>query len=1259
MGAVYQGLDRVVGGHVALKIVKSVHGGDTARFREEARILAQLRHSAIVRYLTHGPTADGNTFLAMEWLDGADLQETLATRRLAYDETFVLATRVAEALAITHASGVAHRDIKPSNLFLPAKDPARVKVIDFGIARQYRMPRLTTRTGVILGTVGYMAPEQAKGSSDIGPAADVFSLGCVLFECLTGRPAFVSKHDVAVVAKVLLEDAPRAREFAPEVPHALDELIARMLAKEPRARPASGLALFEELRQIRAGADTSQPSRPPALTRIEQLYTTILLLEYEDPRTGRGDGETLVTPHDPRVDLSLVTNRMGVEVTSLGHRVVLITPTTRAGGADAPTHAASCALRLRGALPGTRIVMATGLADTSRQLPTGPAIERAVAMLRDTAPPDASRHPIVLDEVTANLLESRFEIEREGASTILVQERGDEEWSRTVLGRRTPCVGRERELAVLATLAAGCFDGSGADALLVTGPPGIGKSRLRREFVTHLRQRGIVKVWVARGDPVAARAPRMIAPQLIRAAPDVRAGGSIEDQRARLYRYLAEGSDGGIAPPGADFIVELLEAGAEAAPGSLLRAARDDSRIMNEWMRRSFVDWLRAESAGSPVVLVLEDLHWGDLPSVNFLDHALRELGDAPILLVAFSRPTAHEVFPKLRTSLIKQEIILGGLSRRAAERLARAVLGDSVRENDVARIVRLADGNAFFIEELSRRFAADLSHELPDTILAVVGARLQALPAEARAVLRAASVFGNTFWLGGVAALVRGFGPGLDVTAQLHALIDLEIVSPGQPEAFAGDQGYVFRHDLLREASYAMLTDVDREHGHLLAAEWLLQLGAPDALVLADHYDRGRRIEEAVPWFLRAAEVALHTADIDKALDIAERGKRGATGETLGRFLEIEQIARSFRGDWLGAFESGARAMLLLRPGSTSWFRSAGSAMLAGVYLGRPETALQVLQTSAGSPTPDPSGPFGLATFTLIGTLLHAGARQLVLQIIDRLETAGRSQADHDLVFSGWLCTARCISQLFVAEGIGLALKLAAEGLRRFEGAGDLVGWLVAALYYGIAHIEAGQTGKAQSWLREVISRAGNSLLPISDFARYYLARVEAHRSNTELAEQLLSRPPGVADGARGFLADTHARNGDFARAEIEANQITTSASVYARVTGLAVLARIALAAGRHEEALARIERAIEEQDRGSAVPFWRSTLLVLKVQALDAGGDRDAARRVLRDAVGRLQRIAATFEDRDMGETYLRDVEPNAMTVDLAAEWLTAEPS
>src|SRR5882672_7422558 len=156
----------------------------------------------------YGVTPAGAPYLVMEWLDGEDLRRRLQRELPSIGESVALAARVAEALGAAHARGIVHRDLKPSNLFLLDRRIDQIKVLDFGIARQEGLTQLT-RTGTLIGTPGYMAPEQARSHEAVDARADVFALGCVLFECLTGSRPFEGDTAIAILGKLLFEEAPR------------------------------------------------------------------------------------------------------------------------------------------------------------------------------------------------------------------------------------------------------------------------------------------------------------------------------------------------------------------------------------------------------------------------------------------------------------------------------------------------------------------------------------------------------------------------------------------------------------------------------------------------------------------------------------------------------------------------------------------------------------------------------------------------------------------------------------------------------------------------------------------------------------------------------------------------------------------------------------------------------------------------------------------------------------------------------------------
>jgi len=238
MGEVYRARDVMSHVQVCVKLLRAHEDRDSQRFVQEAKILSGLEHPAIVRYLAHG-VVDEDRYLVMEWLDGEDLSRRLERAPLGLADMICLLKQAAEALAYAHAQDVIHRDIKPHNLFLREGKIDQLKLLDFGIARMVNADRRLTLTGNLVGTPGYLAPETIDGAGIVDGRADVFSLGCVAHECMTGKPTFRGHEPGVLLAKLMLEDAPHLCELLPEVPRAVGDMVARMLSKNPERRPTA------------------------------------------------------------------------------------------------------------------------------------------------------------------------------------------------------------------------------------------------------------------------------------------------------------------------------------------------------------------------------------------------------------------------------------------------------------------------------------------------------------------------------------------------------------------------------------------------------------------------------------------------------------------------------------------------------------------------------------------------------------------------------------------------------------------------------------------------------------------------------------------------------------------------------------------------------------------------------------------------------------------------------------------------------------
>ncbi len=248
---VYRAVDLTNGATAAMKVMRSAHGDIVTRFAREVRILEQLVHPALGRYVASGETPQGHPFVAMEWLPGEDLRLRLQRGALTLSESIDVCRRAAEGLAVAHAAGIVHRDLKPSNVFLVNGEADAAKVIDFGMASGPD-DAIATQTGLMLGTPAYMAPEQIRSARGVSPAADVFSLGCVFYECLTEQRAFGGGAVHEILDRITFDLLPRPSLFASHVPPEIDAIVARMTHKDPGKRPRDGAAVAAILGALRS-----------------------------------------------------------------------------------------------------------------------------------------------------------------------------------------------------------------------------------------------------------------------------------------------------------------------------------------------------------------------------------------------------------------------------------------------------------------------------------------------------------------------------------------------------------------------------------------------------------------------------------------------------------------------------------------------------------------------------------------------------------------------------------------------------------------------------------------------------------------------------------------------------------------------------------------------------------------------------------------------------------------------------------------------
>ncbi len=275
-GTVYAGVHTWTDREIAVKVLNPefVERHEVVqRFLQEAKAAARLKHRHVVDVLDMGREGDGTVYLVLERLHGQELADLLEQRgRLPLPTALAILLPVMHALARAHEAGITHRDLKPQNIFLHTDSEGQLvpKVLDFGIAKMATGANQATRTGVLMGTPEFMAPEQAHGASNVGPPADVWSMGIVLWNALTGTLPFDGPTPTAVLTQIVTQAAPPFAEVAPELQGPVAAVIDRALAQQTDARYPHMRAFLEDLRGAAAAVGVALPGDPSAEVRLPE-----------------------------------------------------------------------------------------------------------------------------------------------------------------------------------------------------------------------------------------------------------------------------------------------------------------------------------------------------------------------------------------------------------------------------------------------------------------------------------------------------------------------------------------------------------------------------------------------------------------------------------------------------------------------------------------------------------------------------------------------------------------------------------------------------------------------------------------------------------------------------------------------------------------------------------------------------------------------------------------------------------------------------
>jgi TOMM system kinase/cyclase fusion protein len=960
--------------------VASSSGREAERFRREAQICAALSHPNIVPLIDSGETAAGQLYAVFAHVPGETLAEALARDgRLELREALRLLGQVLEALGSAHARGVVHRDVKPANVMLSDSGVRRsALVLDFGLGgvaegRRRKEWQTLTQSREFLGTPLYAAPEQLFGEPAT-PRSDLYAWGLVFLECLTGRHPFAEE---GAAARLLSGGgAVVIPEWLRE--HRLGELLAAVTMREAEKRDVSAESLVEALDEIAARelpvAPEVSPAPAPLAESGERRHLTVMFCDLVDSTglTQRLDAESyrqLMWAYQARA--AEAVERYGGHVAQyLGDGLLVYFGHPQAHEDDAERAVRAGREVLRGLeVLNPRLEAEHGVALAARiGVHTGPAVvgemgsgaTKEVLALGDTpniaARLEAFAEPgtLVISEATRRLVAGLFVTEDRGTPEL----KGIAEPLRVYrvlqpsgvtsrldrAARLTPFVGRAEELALLHARFERAQEGQG-QAVLIGGEAGIGKSRLVHRLREKLREHPHSWLECRTSAYTQSSAFRPVI-ELLEQALGFEEGQASEEKVERLERGLAHA---GLDPEEA---VPLFASLLSLRLPERYAPLEISPQLQRQKTLEALLAWVLALGEKQPVVLLVEDLHWADPSTLEWLGLLIEQCPTARVLLLPTFRPDFEPTWPGRDHVLALR---LNRLNpRHAKELVAAAISGEALPGELVDRLATRSDGIPFFVEELAKgAVEAGLGQagplaglEIPETLQDSLMARLDRL-GDAKQVAQLGSAIGREFPF----ALLKAVAPLKEVALRegLGRLAEAELLyQRGLPPKAV----YTFKHALLQDTAYESLLESQRRelHGRIADA---LEKHFPDRVArepeeIARHLEKAGRGERAIAHYRRAGERAVHhsahpeaIAHLHRAMELlgalpesTERDRQElALYTTLGEALALSRGVESPEVEQLYA---RARQLSEQLSDATELFRTLDG--LAAMHWGRAE---------------------------------------------------------------------------------------------------------------------------------------------------------------------------------------------------------------------------------------------------------------------------------------------------------------------------------
>ncbi|HEY4117500.1 MAG TPA: AAA family ATPase, partial [Byssovorax sp.] len=660
-----------------------------------------------------------------------------------------------------------------------------------------------------------------------------YSLGATLFELIAGRPPHIGPTSIATLARLVTTPAPRLSELLLDVPTALDDLVYRMLASDPSGRPDSARDVAVALEHIARdpalpGLARQAPESDASMPSGTRLVTTLVALHV-----ATGDARTKELDR---------LREQGADALPLGTDALVAHLGARRAHGDEASHAVELALDL--ASRGARVGLATGRMRVDRTRSAGEVVDRAAALARE-----AGEGRMFADATTAELARGTYNFDalpgRIGAFSSTLRARRD-------ANSTTPFVGREAEFLATCSAFERALDDRTPLVVSVSGPPGIGKSRLAREFLGRIGEHDpAARVMQVRCESYGRSQALGVASDLLRALFALPKGASLEQAQDAVRARRVPAAD--------ELLLARLLANQPFPEGIEPRGARDSLYL-------SMTEVVLQATNAEPCVAVVEDAQWADPESIAWVDHVLGRASGRPLFALMMMRPSFWRDQPQRFAGRDHVRVELRPIARRATREIARSVIGAGASEAMLDQVAQQAAGSPLFAEELARVIAAGKDVTKAPTIEAAIQVSLDALDDAAREAVLRSSVFGLSVWDQGLASV------GVpEPDAALRKLVGAELLVEHSSSRFAGTREFLFKHALVRDVAYASAGEELRQQLHASAARWLETMGE-DAATIAQHFDLGNKHEEAAAYWADAARRALATNSLQEAVTMADR---------------------------------------------------------------------------------------------------------------------------------------------------------------------------------------------------------------------------------------------------------------------------------------------------------------------------------------------------------------------------------------------------